>query len=528
MDYSWLQYISGQNIEKIINTIAQFSTRPGGGRIAYGFSQIEDNLFKYVKAYIYQLNKGYTVLNRNLDFYEDAIGNLYIVLDSDKDYCVACGSHVDSVTDGGNYDGVFGVAAGLEMFRVLFEHNIQGEHGFCLIVFRSEESSATGVACLGSGVATGQIDAQKLENVTYGKDPKVSFRKFVEGRGYDWGKILKLSQDRFVMLDRYKCFIELHIEQGTVLEKAGEKVGVVEKGIGGAVRKILRRKLSLEDYVLAEGERIYTLKIKGRRDHSGGTPMNGLRGENYRDDALVKSVDDVILQIVEKLDAKIVGWRTPDAVFSAVPGLVELDIVLSDEAKERLIKNVRADMEFVTDGDQREVKIWRTDDLVAVGKVVDGVRDLGERYAQETNGLITATVGGVDHSNGNLEMKFDLRFLDVKRADQLLGELAKQWGDFGFEMEDVSRAEPSFFDQKVVDSLVSMHQEFFDEKAFMLPSMPGHDARNMIKAGVPTGMVFVPCRDGVSHSVDEYAKPEAMEAGARLMAGVLWKLAQSS
>lgn len=83
------------------------------------------------------------------------------------------GSHLDSVENGGKYDGVAGIATGLETLQQVLFHQAQGtlQNSFCLAIFRSEESSPNnGVACLGSSIATGTIDAEKLEKIVYKKE----------------------------------------------------------------------------------------------------------------------------------------------------------------------------------------------------------------------------------------------------------------------------------------------------------------------------------------------------------------------
>lgn len=525
MKVDWLDQISGRRIETIIRDIYSISKGPLKGRIAYAFTAIENEIFRYIKSYVYELNSTYSYLNRNLDTYEDAIGNLYISLDSDKDKFAACGSHVDSVINGGAYDGVAGVAAGLEIFRVLYENNVQAKCGFRIIVFRGEESSMTGEALMGSGVATGQIGPKKLHEMTYGLKEKIPFEFYMKGMRYNWLEILALSENPIIMPSQYSCYLEMHIEQGTVLEKAGLNVGVVGNGIGGAVRLELKTGLSQTKYEIKTDESLFVFKVKGRRNHTGGTPMNGVRGERYRDDALVKSAD-LVEALINDGGGRMVKWYTKNFAYNIVPGQVDFLMILKNDWFDHVDLPAEIFEDFVEvkkDNYRGEREIWDKKTVISAANVIRDVEQIGEHYAGLTDGLICATIGGIGRVDKELILTFDLRNLDEKRRKEALVDVRKSLKDNEFGYDLIADSKPVYFGKKIPKALGLIYKELFLKEPFYLPSMPGHDARNMAKLGIPTGMIFTACKDGVSHSVREYASPLALEEGARLLgAGLVY------
>jgi acetylornithine deacetylase/succinyl-diaminopimelate desuccinylase-like protein len=525
MNYGWLNQISGERLGRTVREIGNLSRSKSGAREALAFTSVEDRLFDYVKDFALRLNQTYTVLNRRMDLYTDAIGNLYLVLDSDAEFYVSFGSHLDSVIEGGDFDGVLGVAAGLEILRVLFDNDVRAKAGFCLIVFRAEESSMTGVATLGSRIACGQISAEELNNLKYSVDGKrFSFKDLIVKKGHDWEKILHLAEHHFPMLDRYKCFVELHMEQGQVLERADRSVGIVEKGIGGALRWRVKKAFNLAEVEVSIGQKMFMLKVFGQRNHTGSTPMNGVRGENYRDDALVKSAKFLRALIDAGIDFKLHKLAVSNPIFTAVPSEINLEILISQSDLDGLL--VRFDGVSLVGGiDVGRTVVWPMEDLNSLLEMILKVESLGEKFAKASGGVLTSTVCGIDFLNDEVNLMFDLRFIDEKLCVDYLAEFGGFLKEEGFSHERISKDSPAFFDEDVVSDLALCAEDIEGGEAFLLPSLPGHDARNMAKAGVKTGMIFVRCKGGVSHSKDEFVSPLDMKVATKVLAKFLYQKA---
>ncbi len=154
---------------------------------------------------------------------------------------IMLGSHTDTVPNGGRFDGIAGVIAGLEVARSLADAGIKLEHDLEIVDFLAEEVSIFGVSCIGSRGLTGVRPPEWLERSTDG----VTLADGIRQVGGDPDTV-------FTRTD-IKVFLELHIEQGTVLERENVDIGIV-----GAITGISR----------------FEILVEGRADHAGTTPMN--------------------------------------------------------------------------------------------------------------------------------------------------------------------------------------------------------------------------------------------------------------
>lgn len=175
---------------------------------------------------------------------------------------ILVGSHSDTVPDGGRFDGIAGTIAALEVARSLKDRDIQLDHDLEIVDFLAEEVSIFGVSCIGSRGMTGQIPEAWLAR-TSGE------RTLAQG-------IAEVGGDPAVLLAQKRPdlagFLELHIEQGPVLEAENKDIGIVT-----AIAGITRIEITVE----------------GRADHAGTTPMD------RRADALV-AASQLVLDIRER------------------------------------------------------------------------------------------------------------------------------------------------------------------------------------------------------------------------------------
>lgn len=163
---------------------------------------------------------------------------------------IMIGSHSDTVPEGGRFDGIAGVITALEVARALDEAGVTLRHDLAVVDFLAEEVSGFGVSCIGSRAMAGVMPPEWLERTWQGR----SLEDAIVGVG---GAPDGLGEPQHAPIAAY---FELHIEQGTVLERAGVALGLV-----GTIAGITRIEVI----------------ITGRPDHAGTTPMDA------RDDALV-------------------------------------------------------------------------------------------------------------------------------------------------------------------------------------------------------------------------------------------------
>lgn len=219
------------------------------------------------------------------------------------------GSHCDTVVGGGRFDGIVGVLAGLEVAQTLAENRMAWEHPLEIVDFLSEEPSDYGASCVGSRAMAGLLDSRMLEATN--PDGETLAQALLRAGGDPAALAVPLRRPGSVA-----GFVELHIEQGPVLEARGLPIGVVTNIVG--IRRV-------------------RVTVTGRPDHAGTTPMN------MRHDALVGAarIIDAVHRIAGAMSgqphyvvATIGRISTTPNVPNAVPGMVDMTLeVRSDSAK---------------------------------------------------------------------------------------------------------------------------------------------------------------------------------------------------
>ena len=159
-----------------------------------------------------------------LVMHDDAIGNTFarwIGSDSQAP-AVGTGSHIDAIPNAGKYDGVVGVLGGLEAIRALRRAGFRPRHSIELLIFASEEPTRFGIGCIGSRLLSGTLSADIARKLTDGDGASVE--QVRRGAGL-------VGELESVKLPNsyYKAFVELHIEQGPILERESKSLGVVER-----------------------------------------------------------------------------------------------------------------------------------------------------------------------------------------------------------------------------------------------------------------------------------------------------------
>ena len=262
---------------------------PNKGITRLAFSDEDMYARKLTKEYFEQL--GMVVR-------EDQAGNIWARLagkNPDRP-ALLLGSHIDTVPQGGGYDGTLGVMAAITAVEMMIENGIQNTTPLEIVVFGAEESSRFNASTAGSKMVVGELKAEDLGK--YRDRRGVGFLQALHQRGYFPEKLQIIDEKN------YCAFFELHIEQGRVLEDAGLEIGIVE-GIAAPTR--LR------------------VVIKGVEAHSGATPMFS------RTDALAAAAE-VILAVEdlgrsESMDKSVATVGRCDVMPNAmnvVPGSVEL------------------------------------------------------------------------------------------------------------------------------------------------------------------------------------------------------------
>ena len=282
--------VNRDRLQQRLDRLASIGQLPAGGvrRTAYSDEDIQAR--QLVIAAMEQAGMTITI---------DAAGNVVGRYSGQQDLpALATGSHIDTVPTGGRYDGALGVLAGIEVVATLHEARQRLNHPLEVIIFTDEEGEM-----MGSKAMAGTANLSNPE--TFRRFDGTSIQACLQRIGGDWDTLpqaQRTSQDM-------AAYIELHVEQGGVLETMQRQVGVVQ-GI-----------VSLHRYRVA---------ITGRPNHAGTTPMPLRQDALYAASLLVAAVHDVAVDIPGDQVATVGYLNVLPNAPNIVPGQVELTIDMRD------------------------------------------------------------------------------------------------------------------------------------------------------------------------------------------------------
>lgn len=287
------------NEQRIVDRIVELSKfgkdeKGHGYRVAFTKGDIEGRAW-----FIEQMK------NAGLDPFIDAAGNIIGKRKGKNDSLkpIAFGSHIDMVPDGGNYDGPLGSISALEVIEVLNENKIITEHPLEVIVFCNEEGGTIGSMAMAGGLTK--------EGLQQKSQSGLSMAEGIRAIGGNPDKI----QSSIRKKGDIHAWLELHIEQGGILEKENLQIGVVE-GIVGIVH--------------------WEVTVDGFANHAGTTPMN------MRQDSLVAASKFIIAvnEVINGIKGNQVGTigkiaATPNA-YNVIPGKVIMGLEIRDLSSDKI------------------------------------------------------------------------------------------------------------------------------------------------------------------------------------------------
>ena len=335
---------------------------------------------------------------------------------------VATGSHCDAIPNAGRFDGTVGVLGGLAAIRALQEAGFTPRRSIDLVLFTSEEPTRFGVGCLGSRLLSGALDQAAGGALT---SKEQSLDEVRSAAGFT-GSLSDVRLHR----DAYAAFVELHIEQGPVLEREGLDIGIVTAIAAPASLRV---------------------HVEGEGGHAGAVLMPD------RHDAFLAAAEIAI--------------------------------------------------------------------AVEAAALATGSRD-----TVATTGICEVFPGAINSIPSRTQLGIDVRDIDASRRDRVLDALRSACGDVERRRGVSVRIEPINADPpaQCADAVVNAVEGACEARGLghrRMISRAYHDALFMSRVA-PAGMIFVPCRGGLSHRPDEYASPDAIARGATILADVLATLAR--
>jgi allantoate deiminase len=229
-----------KNLQKNLEALGQYNATPGVGTTRLPFTKEARAAVNHIRLMMEEVG---------LRVREDEAGNIIGLLEGADPSLPAlvAGSHFDTVTNGGNFDGLAGIMTSIEIARLLKQEGIKLKRNYIVIGFCDEEGMRFGTGYFGSKSILGQVAQEDLRR--YKDKDNISIYDAMKGYNLIPEDLPKAAWDP----KSIRAFVEMHIEQGPVLYQSGEELGLVECIVG------IQR---------------YIVTVKGRSDHAGTTPMD--------------------------------------------------------------------------------------------------------------------------------------------------------------------------------------------------------------------------------------------------------------
>ncbi|MDY0236008.1 MAG: allantoate deiminase [Gudongella sp.] len=354
-----------------------------------------------------------------LDPYYDEVGNLYGRFTGDNtNKTILTGSHVDTVVSGGKLDGQYGIIAGLVAIEYLQKKFGKPKKNLEVVSMAEEEGSRFPFTFWGSKNIVSRVEESDVDDLI--DEEGILFLDAMKKAGFG----LKTKPDR----KDIEAFIELHVEQGGVLEIEKKAIGIVEHIVG---------------------QQRFTISLCGEANHAGTTPMNYRRDSLHAASKMISEIMDRAIEYGDPLVATVGKLDVNPNTSNVVPG--------------RTI--------FTMDIRHTDAKIM-------------------SNYIEETMEAIKLIAA---------KMKININ------------------------IEKYMDGEPVPMDKVLVEIIKNKCTEKnIDFK--MMHSGAGHDSQ-MMASKFPTGLIFVPSKNGISHNPQEYTKPEELLEGVKALIEILYTLA---
>ena len=401
--------VSKERLLRNLKKLSEFGINKNNGNDRVAYSDYDIQAREYLKEYLKNLG-----LKVEVDYAANIIARKGGA--NKKLKPIIFGSHIDAVPNGGHFDGPLGVIAGIEALETIFDNKIITSHPLELIIFTNEEGGVFGSRALAGKLNNDALGVKTASGYTNGEG--------VDRLGGNQKRIFEVIKSS----DDYHAFVELHIEQGNILNKSNVDIGVVT-GIVGL--------------------KWWNVVIEGFANHAGTTPMD------ERKDPMITAADFILLvrKVISELPGNQVGTVGKIEAYPGAPNVIPGKVRLSLE-----------------------------------------IRDLDEN-------------------------KIDFLFSEIEKKAKMVA--SKNETTISFSSIDIN-ASPALMNKQIQSLIIdSANQLNYSFKK--MPSGAGHDAQDMAII-VPSGMIFIPSIDGISHSPKELSSDEDVYKGANVLLNTILKL----
>lgn len=395
-------HVSAERMAERIEALSGFGANPEGGVSRVAFSDADIAGREYIKS----LMRGAGLAVR-----VDTAGNIIGRREGSEPNLpvIMFGSHIDSVPGGGNYDGDVGVIGAIEVAEVLEDNGVSTRYPLEIVSFTDEEGGL-----IGSRAMTLGLDDSHLDDVSHSG---LTVREGIRAVGGDPESLDEARREP----GELAAFIELHIEQGAVLDEADIDIGVVEGIVG----------IHWWDVI-----------IEGFANHAGTTPMDRRRDAMVSAAELTLEINRIATSMPGRQVATVGRINADPGAPNVIPGRVVMSLEIRDLSTDKIMQ------------------------------VFEAIEAAASRIAERRDTPIRFEPTGVASTPAPTDER--MRRIIAAAADGL-----------GLSYK-------------------------------VMPSGAGHDAQDMTHVA-PTGMIFVPSKNGISHSPNEYTSPEDIANGAQVL-----------
>jgi N-carbamoyl-L-amino-acid hydrolase len=404
------QHVNEKRLWSTLEKLSEFGRPAGegfeGGVTRLGFSDEDLAARDYLMAQLRDAGLAVRV---------DPAGNIFARREGSDPKLPALlfGSHIDSVPNGGNFDGQVGSTGALEVMRALNDHNVRTGHPLELVIWTNEEGHHFRKGLFGSSAAAGLMEQDVIHRTD---ESGATLADWLRKYGQDPAKL----QEARIEKGKYAAYLELHIEQGGTLDRQQIQIGVVEGIVGIQWR---------------------TCTARGFANHAGTTPMPGRRDAFLATAQAALAVREEVRREPGRQVGTVGHVKVEPNAGNIIPGVVEFIVELRD-----------------LDASIYE-RTWAR---------------IEKRFAQ---------IAAAEEVSINCTLVADERpALTTPAIRDTIREAARAAG------------------YSTLD----------------LPSGAGHDAQQ-VSHFAPIGMIFVPSRDGISHSPREFTPPADAARGAETL-----------
>jgi len=413
--------ISGSKVVGQLTKLAEFTDDPNPAVTRVLFTKQDMLARSYVKELMREA--GLTVR-------EDTVGNIFGRWEGQKSEAVLTGSHCDAIPLAGMYDGTLGVIGAIEALAALKRSGFQPGRSLEVMMFTSEEPTRFGLSCIGSRAMAGVLSPEELESK---KDEEGNvFKEAANKAGYGGASHEDILKGALVKPQTYSHFVELHIEQGPLLEQEGLDIGIVT-GIAAPAA--------------------LTIEFTGAGGHAGALLMH------FRNDA----------------------------------GLAAAEIALEVE---------------------RSVLDMKSEDTVG------------------TTGILEIKPGAINSVPREAKLGIDIRDVSEERRDAVVKRVLKAAEEVAARrkvgvVSRIINQDPPATCSSEIAAATAKAAAALKLKTKHMVSRAYHDSLFMARIA-PTSMIFIPCKDGISHRPDEFASAKHIEQGVHVLALTMAELSQGA